>query len=97
MTTTTTHSVGTPAVTTIMIIIIIAVAIAGLLGVSYVQGRDVYMKADLAQRELVAQEDRAFCEGLGLDSKRFATCIDGLSEIRQRQRERSDAEAAGLL
>ena len=96
MTTTTTHSAGTPAVTTIMIIII-AVAIAGLLGASYVHGRDTYLKADLAQRERVAQEDRTFCEGLGLDSQRLATCIDGLSEIRQRQRERWDAEAAGLL
>ena len=55
--------------------------------------------AQRANAAQVQQENRAHCEKFGMPpgSEGFASCMTDLTGIRQRQRDRFGAEAAGIL
>jgi hypothetical protein len=78
---------------------ILALALVVLLGATYTYGLHARAAAERAEIALVAQENQAFCSSLGISdtSALFTRCTDGLSAMRQRQRERFNAEAAGIL
>ena len=65
----------------------------------YEYGRAIRAASQLSDSRVIQQEDHGFCLGLGLadKSEAYAQCTSGLTAIRQRQRERFDAESAGIL
>src|SRR4051812_103169 len=73
--------------------------IAVLIGLSVWFGREVRITADQADAAAIAQENQAFCTGLGLKSETaaYAKCVDGLNSVRQHQDERNATQAAGVL
>ena len=78
---------------------LVALALVILLGATYTYGLQARAAAERAEAALAAQETHAFCTNLGLAdaSALYARCTDGVTTIRHRQRERHDAEAAGIL
>lgn len=78
---------------------LLAVALVAVLGAAYSYGLQARAAAERAELALVTQENQSFCTGLGLAAATevYARCESGLTAIRQRLRERHDAEAAGLL
>ena len=78
---------------------IIALALVILLGATYTYGLQARAAAESAEAALVAQENHTFCTSLGFTTavEAYTRCTNGLAAIRQRQRERFDAEAAGIL
>ena len=73
---------------------------AGTLAVyAIAAGPEVFRTAKRLEAEQIQQEDRAFCEKFQAlpGSESYATCVTGLTAIRQRQRDRVVAESIGLL
>ena len=67
--------------------------IAALLAWAFTIGRNAQIAADAAERAEIAQEDRSLCTDLGFEEPlgRYTRCLNGLAEIRRKQKERSDA------
>ncbi len=76
-----------------------AVCLVVLFGTVYQYGLAARAAAERSEVALLEQENHDFCTGLGLADKSdaYARCTSGLTPIRQRQRERFDAESAGIL
>jgi hypothetical protein len=82
--------------------LITTAVVAGLvimLGAVYSYGLAMRSVSERSQASVIEGERRAFCVGLGLADKSepYARCITGLTAIQQRQRERFEAESAGIL
>lgn len=78
---------------------VLAAGLIVLFGAVYVYGSAARVASERAETALVEQENQTFCAGLGLSEKseQYTRCMSGLTTIRQRQRERFDADAAGIL
>jgi hypothetical protein len=92
-------SVEEPSRASHLVIGVVAVCFVVFFGAMYVYGSAARKASEQAEAALVDQEDRAFCAGLGLADKSepYTRCKSGLTEIRQRQRARFDAESVGIL
>ncbi len=64
--------------------------IAALLAWGFTIGRNAQIAADAAKRAEIAQEDRMLCTDLGFEEPqgRYTRCLNGLAEIRRKQKER---------
>jgi len=72
---------------------------AVVLAAAFVAGREHSRGAAAAETLAVETENRSFCGGLGFrpESEQFARCVNGLTDIRQRARERLEEQTASLL
>jgi hypothetical protein len=75
------------------------VCLAVIAAWAYRLGGRALADTQAAEANAVAGENRAFCTGLGFADKsnEFARCTKGLSDIRQKQKERWEADAVDLL
>ena len=82
-----------------LVMAVSAVCLVVLFGTVYQYGLAARVAAERSEVALVQQENHDFCTGLGLADKSdaYARCTGGLTAIRLRQRERFDAESAGIL
>ena len=64
--------------------------IAALVAWAFLVGRNAQIAADAAERAEIAQEDRTLCIDLGFDEHdgKYRRCMDGLTEIRGKQKGR---------
>jgi hypothetical protein len=81
------------------LIIIVAVVVGASALRAILHGSAIRERAEQLKAALIAEEDRALCERLGMphDSDRFAACAGALSETRQREAERIATASAGIL
>jgi hypothetical protein len=72
---------------------------AGVLYAAFVLGPEMRAEATDRLQQTIADEDRAFCEKLGMraETSEFVACAGELGIIRQRQADRDAATAQGLL
>lgn len=72
-----------------------AIALAG----AFMAGRAHLREAQTAETLAIETESKAFCGDLGFrsDSELHVRCIKGLTDIRQRARERLEEQSASLL
>ena len=80
-------------------LIVIALLVTLVFAAAYMVGSNRLRETTAAQAKAVEIENKSFCGDLGLtpESKLFARCVRGLTEIRQRARERFEEETASLL
>lgn len=92
-------SIEEPSRTSRLVLGLLAAGLTVLLAAVYAYGSAARTASERAEAVLVEQENQTFCASLGLAAKseQYTRCISGLTTIRHRQRERSDAEAAGIL
>lgn len=76
-----------------------AFASATVLVVASYAGREHLRQDQAAEAYSIEIENKSFCGGLGFAAKSesFARCVNGLTDVRQRARERLEEQNAGLL
>jgi hypothetical protein len=79
--------------------LVIAVLVAGVLYAAFISGQKMLAIAEDQRRQAVADEDRAFCEEVGMraGTPESVACGQGLGIIRQKQADHDRAAAQGLL
>ncbi len=78
---------------------LLAVAVAFGLHALFISGPAMRAAARAQLEQTIAGEDRAFCEkfGMGAGTDGFVACSRELAIIRQKQTERENAAAQGIL
>jgi len=81
------------------IIMVAAIMVVGLAAAAFSYGRSARETAERNNALVIASENQAFCEALGLvtRSENYRNCLSGLEAMRLRQEQRWQAEAAGFL
>jgi hypothetical protein len=65
---------------------------------AFMTGRDREQEIVAAEELAIASENRSFCTDLGLSESEVSTrCVKGLTDIRERARERLEEQSASLL
>jgi len=79
--------------------IVFALGVSACAVFAAANGPVLWSGAELRKAEQVKQENRLFCERLGMPpgGETFATCIGVLSDVRKSHGERLAAEAAGVF
>jgi hypothetical protein len=73
----------------------VGAALCYMLAYAIIVGAEIRARADQQQARDIVREDTAFCAKFGMrpGTSGFATCRDGLMQVRQRQAERVREEA----
>jgi hypothetical protein len=81
------------------LIVALCLALVLVLAATFKYGRDAHARLEQAEAATSEEETRAFCRDLGFapESQSYAHCRNGLQEMKQRLRERWEADAAGML
>jgi hypothetical protein len=92
-------SVENPSRPTPLVTAGLAACLVVLFGAAYSYGLAARAASEQSEAARIWQENRAFCASLGLTDKTepYTRCTSGLTGIRQRERERFEAESAGIL
>jgi hypothetical protein len=77
----------------------LGLAVSALAVCAAIEAPTMRRTAERIKAEQVQQENQEYCEKFRMPpgSENFAACVADLAEIRRRHRERSLAEAAGIL
>ena len=81
------------------LIAVAAIMVVGLAAIAFYYGRSTRQTAERNNALVIATENQAFCDALGLiaQSENYRNCLSGLEAMRLRQEQRWQAEAAGFL